>query len=100
VLSDTVIILTDTTTTFAASVSPLGSIHVYPNPFTQELTVCGAAQGDEILLMDMTGRSLLHLTATQKEPVLDTKILANGCYLLKCFSKEGKLKETIPVVKR
>ncbi|MFA6058309.1 MAG: T9SS type A sorting domain-containing protein [Taibaiella sp.] len=67
-----------------------GAVTVYPNPFTNTVYIKGARKGSEIVLMDITGRTLL----TQKANGNDRDLLhidhyASGTYMIMVTDESG-----------
>ena len=62
------------------------NLSVYLNPFSNELTV--------------TGRILVRKDAESEKEIVDSKEFAAGYYIIKLFSKDGRVKGKIPVMKR
>jgi PKD repeat protein len=80
-------------------VAPLG-IHVYPNPSSGELHIQGLQKGHEIMLTDMQGRLVKHLTVSESEHLLDLNDLVNGSYILRIRDNNGSvLSEVIQLVR-
>ncbi len=75
-------------------------VYVYPNPFSQELTLTfdTKLQPTEIILTDLSGRMLLKQQVTSKQMKLDLPTgLTHGMYMLQVLAPSGK--QTIPVMK-
>jgi len=67
----------------------LQDIMIYPNPFTDQLTLRNNSKESlEIILYDITGRELLYQSFTNYV-ILNTEQLAKGIYLYKIINKTG-----------
>jgi hypothetical protein len=84
------------------TVSKNAGIEVFPNPFNDRFTINGVANGDEVVLYDMTGRIVM------QPQIVDTKQnsyqnviseLPAGSYMLRVNDKAGASKANLPVRK-
>lgn len=55
---------------------------VYPNPFAHKMTVTGLVAGQEIRLIDLTGRVLVTKKASTDREVIHTNDINTGAYIL------------------
>lgn len=58
-------------------------LQLYPNPVKDIVSVSGATAGSILLLTDVNGRSLQHITAVSSSFTIDLSSLSAGIYLLK-----------------
>lgn len=67
-----------------ATHAPETPVRIFPNPFSQQLTLSGSAQvAYEVMLLDMSGRLLLNLASARAgDPIPLPEALAAGSYLL------------------
>lgn len=75
-------------------------INVFPNPFSDRITVKGVSGTDKMILFDMAGRSIN--PASVKDNSGTTLIfsdIAPGAYILKVLSANGNIKANIPLRK-
>jgi hypothetical protein len=81
--------------TFIESTSQLSinsSISIYPNPFTQSLTIKSHSAGKkEIILFDVTGKEILRQQISEAETKLNTEGIAAGFYVLKVGERNFKV---------
>ena len=71
----------DTPTSVGSQQLVVGSLMVYPNPVTNEVTVEGA-KGCEVAFYDVTGRAVLMSSIATDKQALDISALVNGVYLI------------------
>ena len=57
-------------------------VMAYPDPFTDQLVVGGCNTRDELRLLDMSGRCVLHERALGTSTTLHTALLKSGVYVL------------------
>jgi hypothetical protein len=55
---------------------------VYPNPFQETFTLNGTKRGGSIILYDMTGKSVLSQTSTERSTAINTSGLVSGMYMV------------------
>jgi hypothetical protein len=67
-------------------------VSVYPNPFSDKLTVKGIGHGDKIVLYDMTGKKLMEweIAEDRKEQLLDIRDLPAGSYMLRVTDENNE----------
>jgi hypothetical protein len=64
------------------------NVHVYPNPFNEEITLFGYT--GNVTVYDLTGSVYLQTTIQDKEPI-QTSNWPSGFYLLKARNKVQKI---------
>jgi Secretion system C-terminal sorting domain len=74
------------------------NLKVYPNPFTDTVTVSYSESIDSVEVYNLLGQKLIEKTATDNEIKLDMSSLNSGTYLLKAYS--GKASKTFKIIKR
>lgn len=57
-------------------------LHLYPNPTTNFVTISGIKPGQDILIRDIAGKTLLHQTAISENFVFNTQDLNAGLYFV------------------
>ena len=67
------------------------SLNIYPNPATNSITITGISAGNEIRVMDLSGRNVMELRATAEEQTLNIESLSAGMYIIQVGNKIGKL---------
>lgn len=73
-----------------SAVGDAQSLKVYPNPVKTELTVEGLLGGDQVELVDMSGRVLKRAVAEKSGSLkMDTGIMKNGLYLVRVREISG-----------
>jgi hypothetical protein len=81
--------------TSVANISGAGGIEVFPNPFNNQLTIKGLADGDQIVLYNMLGQTLkewkLEKVADEQQIMIND--LASGSYLLNIKDKDGNFRD-------
>jgi hypothetical protein len=77
--------------------TPGRSLSVYPNPFSDELSVKGTSANGTIIMMDITGREIIQQKANDAETKINTEKVQPGLYLMKYT--EGKNTSTYKVTK-
>ncbi len=75
-------------------------IAVYPNPFSDIITVSGLKDRDNLALVDLTGRTIYNWTSSSETQTFAIGDLAAGIYLLKIMNEDGMIRVNVPVVKR
>jgi hypothetical protein len=75
-------------------------IEVYPNPFSDVITVNGLKDHDQLLLIDMSGRIINSWKATKEAESFRMDDLAAGHYVLKLVTESGAVRVNVPVVKK
>jgi hypothetical protein len=73
------------------------SISVYPNPFTDVLSIKGTSANGMISLFDITGKEIMKLQATDSETKINTEKVLSGLYLIRYM--EGNRTSTFKVTK-
>ncbi len=58
------------------------SLHVYPNPFTNEFIISGTKENGEVTLYDVTGKEIIRQKTIDGETKFKTNVLQPGYYLL------------------
>jgi hypothetical protein len=58
------------------------SIGIFPNPFTNELTVTGTKANEEIIIFDVTGKEILRVKTFDHETKINTEHILPGFYML------------------
>ncbi|HTF04423.1 MAG TPA: T9SS type A sorting domain-containing protein, partial [Bacteroidia bacterium] len=66
-----------------------GSFLFYPNPSNGQITVEGATEGQQIVVVSPDGRTVLEKPATGTTQVLDLSELAAGLYFIRITNNEG-----------
>ena len=74
-------------------------IAAYPNPVTNQLNITGLSIQDRVALKDISGRTLMTITASATTEQLKMSQLAAGTYLLQITGKVGNT-STIKVFKK
>jgi uncharacterized delta-60 repeat protein len=64
-------------------------ITVWPSPFTTEFSVNNLFPNDEVILLDFSGRPLMHVKATSQQLTIPTSHLPNGNYTLIHWGKRS-----------
>ncbi len=75
------------------------NIAVFPNPFSQNITIDGLDINDKVLLTDLRGVKLQEWQASQRSENFVTKDLAPGFYIYKIADEEGRVKQYGGMVK-
>ncbi len=75
------------------------NIAVFPNPFSQNITIEGLDINDKVLLTDLRGVKLQEWQARQRSENFVTKDLAPGFYIYKIADEEGRVKQYGGMVK-
>lgn len=68
----------------------LSIIKLYPNPFTDKLSVSGLSENGTIRVLDLNGRVVLNQQMNSGETV-NTSALPSGSYIIKLSLKTGEL---------
>jgi len=68
-----------------------GSINLYPNPVSDDLTVRAARDISSICLYDMRGTVILTQQVDGPEAVVDMSALTPGVYIIRIFTSEGSI---------
>jgi hypothetical protein len=77
-----------------------GNVTAYPNPVTSSVYINSTTnQSSRAEVMDLTGQTVYKKTVTRKDNEMNLSNLANGIYLLKVFTEEGKLLQTLKIDK-
>jgi hypothetical protein len=92
-------IVTDVPTGITETMMAAG-IEVYPNPFTNMITVKGLKPQDQLRLVDITGRVISSWRAAKDIESFKTEGLAAGHYVLKITAETGTVRVNVPVVKQ
>jgi uncharacterized delta-60 repeat protein len=64
-------------------------ITVWPSPFTTEFSINNLFPNDEVILLDFSGRPLMHVKATSQQLTIPTSHLPNGNYTLIHWGKRS-----------
>jgi uncharacterized delta-60 repeat protein len=64
---------------------------MFPNPFSQQLTLNGTAAGGEINILDLTGKLLLTQSTSAGQTIVNTDFLKPGFYFLKYDEIKGSI---------
>jgi hypothetical protein len=76
----------------------LGNFSVYPNPFSDQLTVdAGQAKDAELIITDVQGRMFHQRSSVSGMQQLDLSNLPAGAYFIRVISSEGQ--RTLPLLK-
>ena len=65
------------------------SVHAYPNPMQDQLTLTGLSAGSNIIMMDMSGKIVSTQSSNGGNEFIRTSNLLSGNYLLKTVAKDG-----------
>lgn len=71
------------------------SIVVYPNPFTNMVTVAGLSSPSQLVVTDMLGKVLYKMTTESEIQMIDLQNLANGNYILSIQSVNSSITKKI-----
>jgi len=83
-----------------ADVQARTGLTVFPNPFSDVVTVIGLQAGDHIVVADIAGRAVSRtIIATADQQELPLGYLSNGMYLLQITDKAGVRKTPIKIAK-
>jgi hypothetical protein len=74
-------------------------IEVYPNPFSNVITIDGLKKKETLLLFDITGRMIQSWQATKELESFRTDGLAAGHYLLKIMTELEAVRVNVPILK-
>ena len=66
-------------------------LDIYPNPATNSITITGISAGNEIRVMDLSGRKVMELLSTAEEQTLNIESISAGMYIIQVGNKIGKL---------
>lgn len=81
-------------------ISSSKGIVVYPNPVKDMLSIKGLSTGDQVEVIDITGRTLMNFRPTTKaEQQYSVKELQPGRYILKVSDADGNIKISKPILK-
>jgi len=78
------------------NLDPNGS-KVYPNPFTDFLTIEASAQINKLIMTDLQGKVIFEMAPLQNHLDLDLNELSNGIYMMEIHTANGT--ELLKVVK-
>jgi hypothetical protein len=70
----------------------MGTISIYPNPFTGLLTIEGAEAGTKIALLNMLGQQLYNGTISSTKETVNTSQSPAGNYILHLTDAAGQRK--------
>jgi hypothetical protein len=70
---------------------------VYPNPFTDLLTIEASAQINKLIMTDLQGKVIFEMAPLQNHLDLDLNELSNGVYMMEIHTANGT--ELLKVVK-
>jgi len=77
-----------------------GNIQVYPNPFTNEMTISALSVADQITVYDIMGRNVQNWIITKEgSNTFNTATLLQGMYILRVLDKNGSVKARLPIQK-
>lgn len=79
-----------TTTTNIVEVATIGSISVYPNPFTDYIIINATTNGTAIIY-SLSGEAMLNVTIQKGENRINTSALSKGVYVLKTGDSTVKI---------
>lgn len=65
------------------------SLHIYPNPFTNQFIINGTEEKGDATLYDVTGKEIMRQKTIDGETIFKTNVLQPGFYLLN-YKKENK----------
>jgi hypothetical protein len=66
------------------------ALQVYPSPVASRLNVVAGAPMNELTVLDMTGRTVLHQVVSASDAVMNVADLEDGRYLVRILMKNGK----------
>jgi hypothetical protein len=66
------------------------ALQVYPSPVASRLNVVAGAPMNELTILDMTGRTVLHQVVSASDAVMNVADLEDGRYLVRILMKNGK----------
>lgn len=70
-------------------ISTATSIHIYPNPFTNEFIIKGTEEKGDVTIYDIKGQEIMRQKTHDGETIFKTNVLQPGFYLLN-YLKENK----------
>ena len=71
---------------------------VFPNPAVHELSICVEQNdGSQILIQDLTGRTVYQGILKEKNLIIDTSLFQKGLYILKIKSEVGIVSKKIVI---
>lgn len=76
-------VTSDTVSTHINNPNGLGSLTVYPNPFSTQCTVVLPDRGYSVSLYDATGRIMRTWSSSERQLLLDRADLSSGIYILR-----------------
>lgn len=62
---------------------------LFPNPASNQVTLQADSRITQVMISDLTGRTLQNLPANSQEININTSALNNGIYLLRIFTEQG-----------
>ncbi len=74
-------------------------VDAYPNPVTNKLFLTGLTVGDNLYVLDVTGRKLVDMKAANESETLKMSSLSAGIYFLHIVNKSGTEKTVVKLVK-
>jgi hypothetical protein len=77
------VVQSETIETNTTSLSPIGSLKVWPNPFSYSCTVALPDRGYSVSLYDATGRMMRTWSACDRQLIIDRSDLSSGFYILR-----------------
>lgn len=75
------------------------AIKVYPNPFKDVVNIKGTEAHDLVVIVDMMGREVYRIQATNNTLEVDMSKLSEGIYYLSIISNKGDVKVAYKLVK-
>ena len=81
----------------------IAQLSLYPNPFSEQLTITSENQLSEVTLLDLTGKRIMYITQINSNRVeLDLTVLNEGNYFVQLKDIKGRLttKKIIKSVKK
>jgi len=87
-------------TTVDNTQNPKGNVTAYPNPASSLIYVSGTSNQPMLAeVYDLTGQMVCKKTISTEDNSLNVGNLSNSIYLLKVFTTEGKLLQTLKIDK-
>jgi|GEM_PF-1881347 len=87
----TVTVTIDTTTTTSVNNTTSINTSIFPNPFTQTITVTGTPQNTTLRIYDINGRQVYNTAPVSGKQTINTSLFAPGLYLLQTIEPNGKV---------
>lgn len=67
------------------------SIHIYPNPVRNNLTIAGLADAEQIRIVNASGQVVYHIKATTSTINISTEHFSEGLYYVQVVNADGKI---------